>query len=148
MNHFFNECTIHFIIIVKTWSFYHNVLFRIIVKGKVARCYKTCFGYFNQSLQEVRTKRSQTSARSVPILAIIIMTLKKHISVHKKTQQSVPPEWRFEGSFPHSHRAEAIQAGDSIIFKIRVFYKAWFEGFEFFIRWPYKAVSDQGPVWV
>ena len=50
--------------------------------------------------------------------------LKKHISVHKKTQQSVPPEWRFEGSFPHSHRAGPIQAGDSIIFKIRVFYKA------------------------
>ena len=25
----------------------------------------------------------------------------------------------------------------SIIFKIRVFYKARFEGFEFFIRWPY-----------
>ena len=29
------------------------------------------------------------------------------------------------------------QAGVSIIFKIRVFYKARFEGFEFFIRWPY-----------
>ena len=28
-------------------------------------------------------------------------------------------------------------AGVSIIFRIRVFYKAWFEGFEFFIRWPY-----------
>ena len=28
-------------------------------------------------------------------------------------------------------------AGVSIIFKIRVFYKARFEGFEFFIRWPY-----------
>ena len=27
--------------------------------------------------------------------------------------------------------------GVSIIFKIRVFYKAWFEGFEFFIKWPY-----------
>ena len=27
--------------------------------------------------------------------------------------------------------------GVSIIFKIRVFYKAQFEGFEFFIRWPY-----------
>ena len=33
-----------------------------------------------------------------------------------------------------------LQHGDtgvSIIFKIRVFYKARFEGFEFFIRWPY-----------
>ena len=29
------------------------------------------------------------------------------------------------------------QAGVSIIFKIRVFYKARFEIFEFFIRWPY-----------
>ena len=29
------------------------------------------------------------------------------------------------------------KAGVSIIFKIRVFYKARFEGFEFFIRWPY-----------
>ena len=29
------------------------------------------------------------------------------------------------------------QAGVSIIFKIRVFYKARFEGFDFFIRWPY-----------
>ena len=28
-------------------------------------------------------------------------------------------------------------AGVSIIFKIGVFYKARFEGFEFFIRWPY-----------
>ena len=27
--------------------------------------------------------------------------------------------------------------GVSIIFKIQVFYKAQFEGFEFFIRWPY-----------
>ena len=27
--------------------------------------------------------------------------------------------------------------GVSIIFKIRVFYKARFEGFEFFLRWPY-----------
>ena len=27
--------------------------------------------------------------------------------------------------------------GVSIIFKIQVFYKARFEGFEFFIRWPY-----------
>ena len=30
-----------------------------------------------------------------------------------------------------------LGAGVSIIFKIRVFYKARFEGFEFFIRWPY-----------
>ena len=29
------------------------------------------------------------------------------------------------------------EPGVSIIFKIRVFYKAWFEGFEFFIVWPY-----------
>ena len=29
------------------------------------------------------------------------------------------------------------QPGVSIIFKIQVFYKARFEGFEFFIRWPY-----------
>ena len=29
------------------------------------------------------------------------------------------------------------RSGVSIIFKIRVFYKARFEGFEFFIRWPY-----------
>ena len=29
------------------------------------------------------------------------------------------------------------QPGVSIIFKIRFFYKARFEGFEFFIRWPY-----------
>ena len=28
-------------------------------------------------------------------------------------------------------------AGVSIIFKIRVFYKAWFEGFEFLIKWPF-----------
>ena len=28
-------------------------------------------------------------------------------------------------------------AGVSIIFKIRVFHKARFEGFDFFIRWPY-----------
>ena len=31
------------------------------------------------------------------------------------------------------------KAGVSIIFKIRVFHKARFEGFEFFIRWPYAA---------
>ena len=30
-----------------------------------------------------------------------------------------------------------LRSGVSIIFKIRVFYKARFEGFEFFIRWPY-----------
>ena len=30
-----------------------------------------------------------------------------------------------------------IVPGVSIIFKIRVIYKAWFEGFEFFIVWPY-----------
>ena len=30
-----------------------------------------------------------------------------------------------------------FSAGVSIIFKSRVFYKARFEGFEFFIRWPY-----------
>ena len=30
-----------------------------------------------------------------------------------------------------------LGTGVSIIFKIRVFYKARFEGFEFFIRWPY-----------
>ena len=29
------------------------------------------------------------------------------------------------------------RAGVSIIFKIRVFYKAWFQMFEFFIEWPY-----------
>ena len=29
------------------------------------------------------------------------------------------------------------KTGVSIIFKNRVFYKAWFEGFEFFIVWPY-----------
>ena len=29
------------------------------------------------------------------------------------------------------------RSGVSIIFKIRVIYKAWFEGFEFFIVWPY-----------
>ena len=34
--------------------------------------------------------------------------------------------------FPLQHR----DTGVSIIFKIRVFYKARFEGFEFFIRWP------------
>ena len=33
--------------------------------------------------------------------------------------------------------AKSLQAGVSIIFKIRVFHKARFEGFEFFIRWPY-----------
>ena len=31
----------------------------------------------------------------------------------------------------------AVEPGVSIIFKIRVFFKAWFEGFEFFIRWSY-----------
>ena len=30
-------------------------------------------------------------------------------------------------------------SGVSIIFKIRVIYKAWFEGFEFFIVWPYEV---------
>ena len=32
---------------------------------------------------------------------------------------------------------EGAQTGVSIIFKTRVIYKAWFEGFEFFIVWPY-----------
>ena len=36
-----------------------------------------------------------------------------------------------------SGEVKMAKAGVSIIFKIRVFYKARFEGFEFFIRWPY-----------
>ena len=33
-------------------------------------------------------------------------------------------------------------AGVSIIFKIRVFYKAWFEEFKFFIVWPYAVFHN------
>ena len=37
----------------------------------------------------------------------------------------------------HNLGQSIFSAGVSIIFKIRVFNKAWFEGFEFFIVWPY-----------
>ena len=36
----------------------------------------------------------------------------------------------------HCSHCSHCSPGVSIIFKIRVFYKAWFEGFEFFIVWP------------
>ena len=36
-----------------------------------------------------------------------------------------------------SGEVKMAKAGVSIIFKIRVFYKARFEEFGFFIRWPY-----------
>ena len=39
--------------------------------------------------------------------------------------------------FKSGMSSQHYQSGVSIIFKIRVFYKARFEGFEFFIRWPY-----------
>ena len=35
------------------------------------------------------------------------------------------------------NRVKIHQTGVSIFFKIRVLYIAWFEGFEFFIKWPY-----------
>ena len=55
----------------------------------------------------------------------------EHAGLHK-TPQSSPSFLSFSSLsyyFPIS--------GVSIIFKIRVFYKARFEGYEFFIRWPY-----------
>ena len=36
-----------------------------------------------------------------------------------------------------NHNVPHLHPGVSIIFKIRVSYKAQFEEFEFFIRWPY-----------
>ena len=41
------------------------------------------------------------------------------------------------GEVNHSENMPFLTSGVSIIFKIRVFYRARFEGFEFFIRWPY-----------
>ena len=46
------------------------------------------------------------------------------------------PDAGVRGAFPRWFR-QGSNAGVSIIFKIRVFYKAWFRGFEFFIGWPY-----------
>ena len=38
---------------------------------------------------------------------------------------------------PCLERLLIVRPGVSIIFKNRVFYKAWFKGFEFFIVWPF-----------
>ena len=43
----------------------------------------------------------------------------------------------FTASSPMSPKTRRSPTGVSIIFKIGVFYKAWFEGIEFFIVWPY-----------
>ena len=48
--------------------------------------------------------------------------------------------WLIKGLGPAGlrwRRPARPEPGVSIIFKIRVFYKARFEGFDFFIRWPY-----------
>ena len=57
----------------------------------------------------------------IMVMVVVMVTLPQHHQV--KNAPAVP------GFLP--------PPGVSIIFKIRVFYKACFEGFEFFIVWPY-----------
>ena len=56
-----------------------------------------------------------------------------HFSAPPPTADSAGPNHTI--NFQAEHPA-GESTGVSIIFKIRVFYKAWFEGFEFFIGWP------------
>ena len=53
-----------------------------------------------------------------------------------------PQNWQIWGmGSPHMRsKVLLMHAGVSIIFKIRVFYKAWSKGFEFFIVWPYAVL--------
>ena len=55
-----------------------------------------------------------------------------------------PPSLSLRGAHTQTHCPMPLQEssmhiapGVSVIFKIRVFFKARIEGFEFFIRWPY-----------